>query len=101
MNGLVGRCLGPIMTRSKRSPGKRGIGLGVKRARSPTSAERVAKMAKMAADDAGHRDFRDRAKHEYEVRRAEGRLGISIFFFDHYNRYQRSSSRATYMRESG
>ncbi|KAJ7368146.1 hypothetical protein DFH08DRAFT_830517 [Mycena albidolilacea] len=54
--------------------GKRGIGLGVKRPRSPTSAERVAKMAKMAADDAGHRDYRDRAKHEYEVRRAEGRL---------------------------
>ncbi|KAF7352922.1 G-patch domain-containing protein [Mycena venus] len=55
--------------------GKRGIGLGVKRPHSPTSAERVAKMAKMAADDASsHRDFRDRAKHEYEVRRAEGRL---------------------------
>ncbi|KAJ7937221.1 hypothetical protein B0H13DRAFT_2226614 [Mycena leptocephala] len=53
--------------------GKRGIGLGVKRARSPTSAERVAKMAKMA-DETSHRDFRDRAKHEYEERRAEGRL---------------------------
>ncbi|KAJ7742436.1 hypothetical protein DFH07DRAFT_869980 [Mycena maculata] len=53
--------------------GKRGIGLGVKRPRSPTSAERVAKMAKMA-DDNSHRDFRDRAKHEYEERRAEGRL---------------------------
>ncbi|KAJ6599237.1 hypothetical protein DFH09DRAFT_1258312 [Mycena vulgaris] len=53
--------------------GKRGIGLGLKRPRSPTSAERVAKMAKMA-DDTSHRDFRDRAKHEYEERRAEGRL---------------------------
>ncbi|KAF8211287.1 hypothetical protein K438DRAFT_1807059 [Mycena galopus ATCC 62051] len=54
--------------------GKRGIRLGVKRPRSPTSAERVAKMAKMAADDVTHRSFRDRAKHEYEERRAEGRL---------------------------
>ncbi|KAJ7276239.1 hypothetical protein B0H12DRAFT_1174595 [Mycena haematopus] len=54
--------------------GKRGIGLGVKRAHSPTSAERVAKMAKMAADDVSHRNFRDRAKHEYEERRAEARL---------------------------
>ncbi|KAF7355180.1 G-patch domain-containing protein [Mycena sanguinolenta] len=53
--------------------GKRGIGLGVKRPRSPTSAERVAKMAKMA-DDVSHRNFRDRAKLEYEERRAEGRL---------------------------
>ncbi|KAJ7179295.1 hypothetical protein C8R46DRAFT_941848 [Mycena filopes] len=53
--------------------GKRGIGLGMKRPRSPTSAERVAKMAKMA-DDTDHRDFRDRAKQEYEERRAEGRL---------------------------
>ncbi|KAJ7179820.1 hypothetical protein C8R43DRAFT_1083959 [Mycena crocata] len=53
--------------------GKRGIGLGVKRPPSPTSAERVAKMAKMA-DETSHRDFRDRAKHEYEERRAEGRL---------------------------
>ncbi|KAJ7638658.1 hypothetical protein FB45DRAFT_739895 [Roridomyces roridus] len=53
--------------------GKRGIGLGVKRARSPTAAERVAKMAKMA-DDASHRDFRDRAKMLYDENRAEGRL---------------------------
>ncbi|KAJ7499090.1 hypothetical protein FB451DRAFT_1347460 [Mycena latifolia] len=53
--------------------GKKGIGLGLKRPRSPTSAERVAKMAKMA-EDTSHRDFRDRAKHEYEERRAEGRL---------------------------
>ncbi|KAJ7086715.1 hypothetical protein C8R44DRAFT_991558 [Mycena epipterygia] len=53
--------------------GKRGIGLGVKRPASPTSAERVAKMAKMA-DDTSHRDFRDRAKQDYEERRAEGRL---------------------------
>ncbi|KAF7301424.1 G-patch domain-containing protein [Mycena indigotica] len=53
--------------------GKRGIGLGVKRARSPSFAERVAKMAKMA-DDTRNRDFRDRARQEYEERRAEGRL---------------------------
>ncbi|KAJ7699907.1 hypothetical protein B0H17DRAFT_1047619 [Mycena rosella] len=53
--------------------GKRGIGLGLKRPCSPTSAERVAKMAKMA-NDTSHRDFRDRAKHEYEERRAESRL---------------------------
>ncbi|KAK7061590.1 G-patch domain-containing protein [Favolaschia claudopus] len=54
--------------------GKRGIGLGLKRrSRSPTSAERVAKMAKMA-EETNHRDFRSRAKEEYEERRAEGRL---------------------------
>ncbi|KAF7331942.1 G-patch domain-containing protein [Mycena kentingensis (nom. inval.)] len=54
--------------------GKRGIGLGTKRARSPSAAERVAKIAKMA-DDTQNRDFRDRARQEYEERRAEGRLG--------------------------
>ncbi|KAG6833746.1 hypothetical protein H0H87_001178 [Tephrocybe sp. NHM501043] len=57
--------------------GKKGIGLG-KRARSPsTSAERVAKMAKMAkeAEDISHQDFRNRARREYEEKRAEGRLG--------------------------
>ncbi|KII95345.1 hypothetical protein PLICRDRAFT_121060 [Plicaturopsis crispa FD-325 SS-3] len=53
--------------------GKKGIGLG-KRARSPTSAERVAKMAKMA-ESASHDTFRDRTRQEYEERRAEGRLG--------------------------
>lgn len=53
-------------------PGKKGIGLG-KRARSPTSAERVAKMAKMA-EETTHRTFRSRAREEYEERRAEGRL---------------------------
>ena len=54
------------------SLGKKGIGLG-KRARSPTAAERVAKMAKMA-EETSHRDYRDRAKQEYEDRRAEARL---------------------------
>ncbi|KAF8076206.1 hypothetical protein FPV67DRAFT_1558720 [Lyophyllum atratum] len=57
--------------------GKKGIGLG-KRARSPsTSAERVAKMAKMAeeAEEISHQDYRDRARREYEEKRAEGRLG--------------------------
>ncbi|KAF8974397.1 hypothetical protein BDZ97DRAFT_1773347 [Flammula alnicola] len=52
--------------------GRKGIGLG-KRARSPSAAERLAKMAKMA-EDMGHRDFRDRARDEYNNRRAEGRL---------------------------
>ncbi|GLB33627.1 putative DUF4187 containing protein [Lyophyllum shimeji] len=57
--------------------GKKGIGLG-KRARSPTtSAERVAKMAKMAkeAEEISQQDFRNRARREYEEKRAEGRLG--------------------------
>jgi G-patch domain len=55
------------------SLGKKGIGLG-KRAKSPTAAERVAKMAKMG-EETSHRDYRDRARQEYEDRRAEGRLG--------------------------
>ncbi|TFK43348.1 hypothetical protein BDQ12DRAFT_674821 [Crucibulum laeve] len=55
--------------------GKKGIGLGPgKRARSPSAAERTAKMAKMA-DENSHNDFRHRARHEYQERRAEGRLG--------------------------
>jgi len=53
--------------------GKKGIGLG-KRARSPSAAERTAKMAKMA-DETKQLDFRDRARHEYAERRADGRLG--------------------------
>ncbi|KAG6855031.1 hypothetical protein C0991_005960 [Blastosporella zonata] len=56
--------------------GKKGIGLG-KRARSPsTSAERVAKMAKMAkeTEEVSHQDYRNRARREYEEKRAEGRL---------------------------
>lgn len=36
-------------------------------------------MAKMA-EDASKEDFRDRSRREYEERRAEGRLGASIFF---------------------
>ena len=54
--------------------GRRGIGLGKRRARSPTPAERLAKMAKMA-ESSGQRDFRERARDEYNNRRAEGRLG--------------------------
>ncbi|KAI0692651.1 hypothetical protein BC835DRAFT_1307044 [Cytidiella melzeri] len=54
--------------------GKKGIGLGSKRATSPSAAERLAKMSKMA-DERDHADFRDRARQEYEERRAEGRLG--------------------------
>jgi len=54
--------------------GKKGIGLGKRaRAPSPTSAERVAKMAKMA-ETTSHQTYRDRARQEYEERRAEGRL---------------------------
>jgi hypothetical protein len=54
--------------------GKKGIGLGKRaRAPSPTSAERVAKMAKMA-EVTSHETYRDRARQEYEERRAEGRL---------------------------
>ncbi|KAH9482860.1 G patch domain-containing protein 11 [Psilocybe cubensis] len=52
--------------------GRKGIGLG-KRARSPSAAERLAKMAKMA-EDMEHRDFRGRARDEYKNRQAEGRL---------------------------
>ncbi|KAG1753856.1 uncharacterized protein EDB91DRAFT_1326349 [Suillus paluster] len=52
--------------------GKKGIGLG-KRARSPSAADRLAKMAKMA-EAVSHESFRDRARREYEERRAEGRL---------------------------
>ncbi|KAJ2924936.1 hypothetical protein H1R20_g12132, partial [Candolleomyces eurysporus] len=53
--------------------GKQGIGLG-KRARSPSASERLAKIAKMA-EDSEHKDFRSRARDEYNNRRAEGRLG--------------------------
>ena len=54
--------------------GKKGIGLGKRpRAPSPTSAERVAKMAKMA-EATGHENYRDRARQEYEERRDDGRL---------------------------
>ena len=56
--------------------GRKGIGLG-KRARSPSAAERLAKMAKMA-EDMDHRDFRERARDDYNNRRAEGRLGVYI-----------------------
>ncbi|KAI0721874.1 hypothetical protein C8T65DRAFT_565447 [Cerioporus squamosus] len=52
--------------------GKKGIGTR-KRAASPSAPERLAKMAKMA-EDRTHGSFRDRAKQEYEERRANGRL---------------------------
>ncbi|KAJ8595345.1 hypothetical protein M405DRAFT_371719 [Rhizopogon salebrosus TDB-379] len=55
--------------------GKKGIGLG-KRARSPGAADRLAKMAKMA-EEASHESFRDRARREYEERRAEGRIAAA------------------------
>jgi hypothetical protein len=63
--------------------GKKGIGLG-KRPGSPSSAERLAKMAKMA-EEVKHHDFRERARDEYNNRRADGRLGAqgssSIYLF--------------------
>ncbi|KAH9943068.1 uncharacterized protein BXZ73DRAFT_97130 [Epithele typhae] len=52
--------------------GKTGIGLR-KRAASPSAPERLAKMARMA-EDRTHASFRDRARMEYEERRAAGRL---------------------------
>lgn len=55
-----------------RSIGKKGIGLG-KRATSPNTSERLAKMAKMA-EEHEHQTYRDRARLEYEERRAESRL---------------------------
>jgi len=68
-----------IRTKHKTEPlplneweGRKGIGLG-KRARSPSAAERLAKMAKMA-EETDHRDFRERARDDYNNRRAEGRL---------------------------
>jgi hypothetical protein len=45
-----------------------------KRAASPTAGERLAKMARMA-EEYDQRDFRDRARAEYEERRAEKQLG--------------------------
>jgi hypothetical protein len=78
----MGRCgvsrLSNILVDTFTSLGKKGIGLG-KRARSPTAAERVAKMAKMA-EETSHRDYRDHARLAYEERRAEGRLGRSAFW---------------------
>lgn len=53
--------------------GKKGIGTA-KRARSPGANERITKMAKME-EEASHRSFRDRARQEYEERKAESRLG--------------------------
>ncbi|KAK0231100.1 hypothetical protein IW262DRAFT_1445328 [Armillaria fumosa] len=52
--------------------GRKGIGTR-KRGLSPTSAERMAKMAKMA-ETVKQSNFRDRAMQEYAERRAEGRL---------------------------
>ncbi|KAI0921567.1 hypothetical protein AcW1_004500 [Taiwanofungus camphoratus] len=52
--------------------GKKGIG-SRKRAASPTQSERLAKMTKMA-EESDRESFRDRARQEYEERRAQGRL---------------------------
>ncbi|KAH9894268.1 hypothetical protein C8Q73DRAFT_695078 [Cubamyces lactineus] len=69
----------PVETEHRKVPlaineweGKKGIGLR-KRAASPSAPERLAKMAKMA-EDREHVSFRDRARAEYEERRAVGRL---------------------------
>ncbi|KXN86347.1 G patch domain-containing protein 11 [Leucoagaricus sp. SymC.cos] len=53
--------------------GKKGIG-AMKRACSPGTNERITKMAKME-EEASHRSFRDRARQEYEERKAEAKLG--------------------------
>ncbi len=55
----------------------------MKRARSPSANERIAKMAKME-EETTHRSFRDRARQEYEQRKAEGRLGAlkRLFAFE-------------------
>lgn len=62
----------PFICRKWIAIGKTGIG-GVKRPPSPTTLERATKLAKkseaLTADE-----FRDRARKEYEDRRAEGRL---------------------------
>ncbi|KAH7879559.1 uncharacterized protein C8R40DRAFT_1158286 [Lentinula edodes] len=54
--------------------GKLGIGISRKRGVSPSSADRVAKMVKIA-EDSTKEDFRDRSRREYAERRAENRLG--------------------------
>lgn len=56
--------------------GKKGIGV-MKRARSPSANERIMKMAK-TEDETAHRSFRDRARQEYEERKAEAKLGVLI-----------------------
>lgn len=53
--------------------GRKGIGLG-KRAPSPTELERLAKVAR-ATEETNKESFRDRSRREYELRRAEARIG--------------------------
>lgn len=75
MNGQVDRCT-CYFSRSfddiHDALGKKGIG-SRKRAASPTQSERLAKMTKMA-EESDRESFRDRARQEYEERRAQGRL---------------------------
>lgn len=73
MSGLVSNLSAMGYSRSNVCIGKKGIGLG-KRAASPSASERLAKMAKMA-EESKHVDFRDRARMEYQERRAEKQLG--------------------------
>lgn len=54
------------------SSGRKGIGLG-KRAASPTELERLAKTAKLE-EETSKESFRDRARREFEQKRAEHRL---------------------------
>lgn len=67
-------CMSTIIDDGVLSIGRKGIGLGKRRARSPSAAERLAKMAKMA-ENMEQRDYRERTRDEYNNRRAEGRLG--------------------------
>lgn len=53
--------------------GKQGLGKR-KRAVSPAVAEKLARVVKQAAEEEAHGSFRDRARQEYEERRADGRL---------------------------
>ncbi|KAJ3566009.1 hypothetical protein NP233_g7269 [Leucocoprinus birnbaumii] len=53
--------------------GKKGIGT-VKRARSPGANDRITKMAKME-EESSSKTFRDRARQDYEQRKADAKLG--------------------------
>lgn len=54
--------------------GKKGIGLGKRaRSRSPTSKERIAKMAKMA-ESTSQETFRDRTREDYHLKKTERQL---------------------------
>lgn len=56
-------------------PGRRGVGKR-KHAVSPTAAGKLAKVVQRAEEEA-RGSFRERARREYEERRAEGRLAAA------------------------